>query len=117
MAQRDIPIPYFMAYPLPEDNNNITRENDREYFRQMYPQTIKQYIRVIVEVLDRMDITESYIYDEYPDRIRLERLAEIILRLIPMEKNMNRDTQRNLVKVLLWEEIAERRNKKRNSIL
>ncbi len=117
MEPRRIPLPYFMAYPTPEENNSITRESDREYFRQMYPQAVKQYIRVIVEVLDRMDITESYIYDEYPDRIRMERLAEIILRLIPIEKNMNRDTQRNLVKVLLWEEVLERRNRKRSSIL
>ena len=60
-----------------------------------------------------MDVKESFFYDEYPDKIRLERLSEIILRLIPLEKNMNRDTQRNLVRILLWEEIIERRDKKR----
>ena len=104
------PLPYFMAYPLPEENvNNMEREKDREYFRQMYPQIVKRYIRVIVDVLDRIDVRESYIYDEYPDKIRLERLAETVLRLIPLEKNMNRETQRNLVKVLLWEEVIQRR--------
>ena len=104
------PLPYFMAYPLPKDNrNDIEKDTDREYFRQMYPQIVKRYIRVIVDVLDRIDVRESYIYDEYPDKIRLERLAETVLRLIPLEKNMNRDTQRNLVKVLLWEEVIQRR--------
>ena len=112
MDQRPIPIPYFMAYPSQEDSN-ITRENDRDYFRQMYPQTVKRYIRVIVDVLNRVDVKGSYIYDEYPDKIRLERLVEIILGVIPMEKNMNRDTQRNLIKVLLWEEITERRERNR----
>ena len=107
------PIPYFMAYPLAEENNTA-RKDDREYFRQMYPQEVKRYLRVIVEVLDRMDIKESYIYDEYPDRLRLERLSEIILRLIPLEKNISRDTQKNLIRVLLWEEIIERREQKRN---
>lgn len=116
MDNRRTPLPYFMTYPLPEDNST-DRRNDRDYFRQMYPQEVKSYIRVIVEVLDRMDIRESYIYDEYPDKVRLERLSETILRLIPLEKNMSRETQRNLVRVLLWEEIIERRdrNKRRNS--
>ena len=113
MESRRIPMPYFMAYPSPEENNNSTRESDREYFKQIYPKEIKQYIRIITEVLDRMDIRESYIYDEYPDKIRLERLSEVILRLIPVEKNMNRNTQKNLIKVLLSNEIIERRERKR----
>ena len=115
MENRRPPLPYYMAYSSPADNRTETeRINERDYFRQMYPQTVKRYIRVIVEVLDRMDIRESYLYDEYPDKIRLERLTETILRLIPLEKNTSRDSQKNLVRVLLWEEVIERR-KKRNS--
>ena len=109
------PLPYFMAYSLPEDNNSeADRRNDRDYFRQMYPQEVKRYIRVIVEVLDRMDIRENYIYDEYPDKLRLERLSDTILRLIPLEKNISRESQKNLVRVLLWEEIVERRVRRRS---
>lgn len=116
MENRRPPIPYFMANPLSEETmDNTDRRNDREYFRQMYPQEVKRYIRVIVEVLDRMDIRESYIYDEYPDRLRLERLSDTILRLIPLEKNMNRDTQKNLIRILLWEEIIERRDRNRRN--
>ena len=112
MEQRPFSLPYFMAYPSPEDNR-ITRESDREYFRQMYPGRVKQYIRIIVDIFNRMDVKENYIYDEYPDWIRLERLTEIILRQIPLENNINRETQKDLVRVLLWEEIAERRERKR----
>lgn len=115
MDYRGPALPYYMTYPLPEEKySNIDRRADRDYFRQMYPQEVKRYVRIIVEVLDRMDITDSYIYDEYPDKIRLERLSEIVLRLIPMEKNMPRETQRNLIRVLLWEEIIDRRDRKRN---
>ena len=110
------PLPYYMAYSLPQDKRNSSESIDeREYFRQMYPQTVKRYIRVIVEVLDRIDTRESYLYDEYPDKIRLERLTETILRLIPLEKNVSRDSQKNLVRVLLWEEVIERRDKNRNN--
>ena len=121
MDNRRPPLPYFMAYQLPEEKeymsyqisqdniNNTEKISDRNYFRQMYPMVVKRYLRVITDVLDRMDITESYIYDEYPDKIRIERLTEIILRLIPMEKNMNRETQRNLIRILLIDEVIERR--------
>lgn len=111
MEKGQPPLPYFMAYSLPEENDT-KRQDDREYFRQMYPQNVKRYLRVITEVLDRMDQKESYLYDEYPDKIRMERLAEIVLRLIPIENTMNRETQRSLVKVLLWDEILIRRNRR-----
>ena len=110
MEIRRPPQPYFMSYPLQEEMaENVERITDREYFRQLYPQSVKRYLRVIVDVLDRMDIRESYIYDEYPDKVRIERLTEVILRLIPLENKMNRETQRNLVRVLLLDEIMERR--------
>ena len=109
-------MPYYMVYSLTEDNRTgiESKITEGDYFRQMYPQSVKRYIRVIVEVLDRIDMRESYLYDEYPDKIRLERLIETILRLIPLEKNISRDSQRNLVRVLLWEEVIERRNKNTN---
>lgn len=111
MENRRLPLPYFMAYQMPEKNLDNTERTmpDRDYFRQLYPQSVKRYLRVIVDVLNRMDVRESYIYDEYPDKIRLERLTEIILRLIPLENNMNRETQRNIIRVLLIDEIIERR--------
>ena len=111
MEIRRPPLPYFMTYPFPEEKaENGERITDRDYFRQLYPQSVKRYLRVIVDVLDRMDMKESFIYDEYPDKVRIERLTEIILQLIPLENRMNRETQRNIVRVLLVDEIIERRN-------
>ena len=111
MQQRRPAIPYFMTYNIPqEESEDLKQSLDRGYFRQMYPQVVKRYLRVIAEVLDRIDEKDSYIYDEYPDKIRLERLTEVVLNLIPLEKNMMRETQKNLVQVLIWEEIIQRRN-------
>lgn len=113
MEQKRPPLPYFMAYPNGEQDITVMKtESERDYFRQLYPLEVKRYIRVIVEVLDRMDLRESYLYDEYPDKLTLERLSETILRLIPIENNIPRETQRNLIRVLLYEEIIQRRNKK-----
>ena len=109
-GQKCTPLPYFMSYPNVAMNKGSGKiDEDREYFRQLYPLVMKQYIRVIVDVLDRLDVKESYIYDEYPDRVSLDRLAETILGLIQPEKNIPRETQRNIVKVLLYEEIVRRR--------
>lgn len=111
METKRPPLPYFMTYPYGEQNGNNTEGTDRDYFRQLYPQVVKRYIRVIVDVLDRMNVKEGYIYDEYPDKIALERLSEVILNLIPLENNVPRETQRNIIKVLLYDEVLKRRSK------
>ena len=83
---------------------------DRDYFKQMYPTEVKRYLKVIIEILDRLDGKNSFLYDEYPDKIRTDRLAEMILKNIPIEKNQTRESQKNVIKILLWEEIIRRRN-------
>ena len=123
MEQNRIPYPFFMTKEYEEMERNIKlgeinqkgtieekEKADREYFKQMYPLEVKRYLRVIIEVLDRLDGKNSFFYDEYPDKIRTERLAETILKIIPLEKNQNRESQRNIIKLLLWEEIVRRRN-------
>lgn len=110
MEKKRPALPYYVVYPYTTKEENNTLETDRDYFRQLYPQIVKKYIRVIVDVLDRMDVKEAYIYDEYPDKITLERLSEIILNLIPLENNVPRETQDNIIKILLYEEVLKRRN-------
>lgn len=118
MEEKKVKLPYFMSYPLPGENMQSEEGiSDRDYFRQMYPASVKRYLRMIQEVLDRMDVEESYIYDEYPDKIRMERLAQIVLRMVPLEKHMARETQQNMIKVLLWEEVVYRRKQKRDKNL
>ena len=73
---------------------------DRDYFKQMYPTEVKRYLKVIIEILDRLDEKNSFLYDEYPDKIRTDRLAEMILKNIPIEKNQTRESQKNVIKLL-----------------
>lgn len=110
MQEKQPVLPYFMTYPLPKQIEQPDRSlNDRDYMRYLYPQEAKNYLTVIVDVLDRVDFKESYIYDEYPDYLTLLRLTEIILRQIPMRKNTSRQSQRELVQILLYDEIIRRR--------
>lgn len=123
MENRRIPYPFFMtkeyeqmereqpAMEIERGTYNGEKERlDRDYFKQMYPTEIKRYLKVIIEILDRLDGKNSFLYDEYPDKIRTDRLAEMILNNIPIEKNQTRESQKNVIKLLLWEEIIRRRN-------
>lgn len=110
MDQRP-PLPFFMTYPifLQNETNQGKNYDERDYMRQMYPLEAKQYLAVIYGVLDRMDYADSWVYDEYPDQMSLLRLVETILRLIPEKTNMTRENQRNLLQILLYDEILRRR--------
>ena len=123
MENRRIPYSFFMtkeyeqmereqqAMKIERGTYNGEKERlDRDYFKQMYPVEVKRYLKVIVEMLDRLDGKNSFLYDEYPDKIRTDRLAEMILKNIPIEKNQTRESQKNVIKLLLWEEIVRRRN-------
>ena len=123
MENRRIPYPFFMtkeyeqlererqAIEIDRGTYNGEKERlDRDYFKQMYPTEVKRYLKVIVEILDRLDEKNSFLYDEYPEKIRTDRLAEMILKNIPIEKNQTRESQKNVIKLLLWEEIIRRRN-------
>ena len=123
MENRRIPYPFFMtkeyeqmereqqAMKIERGTYNGEKERlDRDYFKQMYPTEVKRYLKVIIEILDRLDGKNSFLYDENPDKIRTDRLAEMILKNIPIEKNQTRESQKNVIKLLLWEEIIRRRN-------
>ena len=123
MENRRIPYPFFMtkeyeqmereqqAMKIERGTYNGEKERlDRDYFKQMYPTEVKRYLKVIIEILDRLDGKNSFLYDEYPDKIRIDRLADMILNNIPIEKNQTRESQKNVIKLLLWEEIVRRRN-------
>lgn len=119
-------LPFYMTYPA-AGNGNATlygqqREDvlrDLEYFRQMYPAEVRHHQIRIAEILDKMDYEGSVIYDEYPDRYTLERLAENITDIIRREENQRDSAQEppgydgkmmpSLIFVLLVNEIYKRR--------
>ena len=71
---------YPMKYPLQQQTNKAAR--DIEYLRELYPAQAKKILARISEILDKMDYEESMIYDEYPDRWSLYRLAESIVTIM-----------------------------------
>jgi len=119
-------LPFYMTYPAAgngnaslygQQNEDVLR--DLEYFRQMYPAEVRRHQIRIAEILDKMDYEGSVIYDEYPDRYTLERLAENITDIIRREENQQDSAQQrpedegkmmpSLIFVLLVNEVYKRR--------
>lgn len=118
---------YPMKYPLQQQTNKAAR--DIEYLRELYPAQAKKILARISEILDKMDYEESMIYDEYPDRWSLYRLAESIVKIMKndaaeAEENFSKEYWEwvsDMVQVLLFDEIFNRRhgnnkNRKKNHI-
>ncbi len=121
-------LPFYMTYPLPlyyQEEDTATR--DLEYLQQMYPAEAKRYQKMIAGILDKLDYEGSMIYDEYPDRWQLYKLAQDILERIRREeesKNPEKEIPKekwewasDLVQIILFYEVYKRRHNNHNGIL
>lgn len=119
-------LPFYMTYPsagygnaAPYGQQSADVLRDLEYFRQMCPAEVRHYQTRVAEILDKMDYEGSVIYDEYPDRYTLERLAENITDIIRREEEQHNPIQEglgddkkmmpSLIFVLLVDEVYKRR--------
>ncbi len=112
-------LPFYMSYPVKYPYNQENKAaRDIEYLREMYPAEAKRLLGRISEILDRMDYEESMIYDEYPDRWQLYRLAESIVKILKNESEEQGEEVTpekwewisDMVQVLLFDEIFNRRH-------
>ena len=114
-------LPFYMTYPLPmfwEEED--TAERDLDYLIQLYPEQAKKYRERISRMLDGMDYQGSMIYDEYPDRLALLRLAESVQARIRQEEEEEQGREasvedsrdrKTLIQILLYYEIFRRRRR------
>lgn len=123
-------IPFYVAYPNYQMySDEYRRMQDLEYLQAMYPTEVKEYQKKINQVLDRIDYAGSLIYDEYPDRISLYKLATDITQSIIRDKISAGDSETGqpsetdkehmeiIVQILLYYEIHKRRYKRSDSFL
>ena len=117
----NMPLPFFMTYPgYPGAEQEKELLRDLEYLQQNFPGKVKQYQRKIAEVLDRMDYEGSMIYDEYPDRHSLQRLAGTVISILKRENRERPEEEQiseekwawmeDMMMVLLCHEIYKRRH-------
>lgn len=132
-------LPYYMAYPmdLKEYGEEKRDRRDVEYMKSMYPMSAKKILPYVEEECDRMEYEGSMIYDEYPDHLLLylmagriyDRMKEGEKKEIAMEiekeqvetqelkrkKKDREETLMDLVQILLYQEIVQRRCRHRRN--
>lgn len=64
---------------------------DMEYLQQMYPTYAKRYQAVISSVVDKMDYDSSFIYDQYPDKLSIQRMVESVMIVIKSDEENDAD--------------------------
>ena len=124
----NMPLPFFMTYPgYPGGVQEQTLLQDLEYLQSAYPNEVKRYQQKIAGILDKLDYEGSMIYDEYPDKYSLQRLAGTIIktlqaenlelpeaRQIPLEKWVWLE---DMILVLLCHEVYKRRHGGRRGLI
>ena len=111
-------LPYYMVYPMPLafDDERIERM-DFEYMKSLYPDIPKRILPYIEEECDRMEYENSMVYDEYPDKLQLGLMCGRACRNIEKnEKGMGEgemENLRDLVAVMLYQELYKRRSDNR----
>jgi hypothetical protein len=114
-------LPFYMTYPLPiayRDETDAAR--DLAYFRQLYPSGARLLQREVDQAISIMDYEGSMIYDEYPDKVMLIRLADQILDNTRKKKDKPKELEQLLscdfieeyVMMVLLSELLRRRNTK-----
>jgi len=78
--QMDVPkMPFYMSYPM--QNLYLTEmeyEKDMERMKELYPKEVKTILSYVEDECDKMEYEGSLMFDEYPDRLMLEQVAERI---------------------------------------
>lgn len=84
MQQLDTPkLPFYMSYPM--QNLYLTEmeyEKDMDRMKELYPREVKRILEYVEDECDRMEYEGSLMFDEYPDRMMIERITERICQNI-----------------------------------
>lgn len=102
-------FPFYMGYQgygqwaqpgiVPEDRIL----EDLEYLQQMYPTYARKYQSAISSIVDKMDYDGSFLYDQYPDKLTIQRMVESVMVIIktnekePVIETMSEKTMQDIV--------------------
>ena len=115
MQQFDTPkLPFYMSYPM--QNLYLTEmeyEKDMDRMKELYPKEVKRILECVEDECDRMEYEGSLMFDEYPDRMMLERITNRIYQNVTGEMEKRQDIEathlKSLIGVILNNEMYRRR--------
>lgn len=79
---------------------------DAQFLKSLYPGEVMALQILVEDALDKLEYDGSILFDQYPDKIRILRIVESIEGSDDKEK-------RNLLEVLLINEVQRRRMRRR----
>ena len=83
------PTPFYQPYPLPYDTEEAVGR-EWEILKSWYSDEVLQMQEAVERACDELDYEGSWIYDEYPDRGRMEReQLKIQKRLLLRQEERN----------------------------
>lgn len=131
-------MPFYMTYPAWEtQKEEMEMERDLEYMKQMYSKTAKEIQEQVEAACDAMEYDGSMMFDEYPDKLMLQRICDSIYEKtkhlempeeMPIRENADEAddifaTQctncqpnpwlRDMIQVMLFQEMHKRRCRRR----
>ena len=65
-------------FPLYGYDNSEDLDRDVDYFRQLYPNTVRSIQSAVDDECDKLEYDGSFMFDEYPDKVTLERIVDRI---------------------------------------
>ncbi len=116
-------------YPLYGYDNCEDLDRDLNYLKQLYPNTAKRIQKEIDEECDKLEYDGSVMFDEYPDKVTLEKIID---RVYERVKDLEEETPqveinsyfypprrrqnllRDFVTIILLNEIFNRRRRYRS---
>ena len=116
-------MPFYMSGSMSfEKERDEVMEREWRILKSWYSGEILQVQEAVERACDELDYEGSWLYDEYPDRGRMEEMQEKIQRelerdgeaAVEAEERRRRRRGDNLLKVLLSNEIFRRRCRNRN---
>lgn len=83
-----------------------TEEKDFDNIKRLYPKTAQSLLSLIEDICDKMEYNGSMMYDEYPDKISIQKICDSHCK-----EKMDFDicSREELLQVLLLQEMYYRR--------
>ena len=95
---------YWKLWNFPE---KMEEEEDARRLSEMYPIMAKRLQPYVEEICIQLEYPGSMMYDEYPDRLSLYRIADTIGKILERESGK---VSGDLIQVLVCDEIYKRRH-------
>lgn len=88
------------------------------YMRKMYPKMMRQIQQIVDEECDKLEYNGSMMYDEYPDRLMLDKLNCRIAKRVETDCSEcmhfeDKEMLKGIVAVILCNELCRRRSDRR----